>query len=86
MSPIWATNDREYKNKLFFSENELRFVGLSEVILNYEEIDLNQCPGDRQLNVFASTSVCDSTTKCLALPFYGLSQGLFIFLFVENYL
>ena len=56
----------------FFS---LRFVGLSEVILNYEELDINQCPGDRQLNAFASTSLCDSTVDCLPLALYGLQQG-----------
>lgn len=45
------------------------------MILNYEEIDINQCPGNRKRNVFRSTALCDSTTDCLALPFYGLTQG-----------
>lgn len=38
-------------------------------------MDVNQCPGDRQLNAFASTSLCDSTAECLALPYYGLKPG-----------
>jgi hypothetical protein len=75
MSPIWASNDYEYKNKLFVSTEPYRFVGLSEVVLNYEEVDINQCPGDRQLNAFSSTSLCDSTTRCKPTPFYGLSPG-----------
>ena len=45
------------------------------MILNYEEVDINQCPGDRKLNVFASTALCDSTTKCKSRALYGLSQG-----------
>ncbi len=48
---------------------------MSEVVLNYEELDINQCPGDRDLNVFASTSLCDSTTQCLPLANYGLQSG-----------
>lgn len=75
MSPIWASNDFEYKNKLFFNDQPLRFVGLSEVVLNFEEADINQCPGDRQLNAFSSTSLCDSTTECLPRSYYGLSPG-----------
>lgn len=74
-SPIWATNDFVYKNKIFYSREALRFVGLSEVVLNYEELDVNQCPGDRELNAFASTALCDSTTHCLPLPNYGLQSG-----------
>lgn len=98
MTPIWATNDREYKNRIFSTDAPLRllessnvlkiasffnfflisikrYVGLSEVILNYEEADINQCPGDRQINAFYSTSLCDSTAECLPLPFFGLNQG-----------
>lgn len=52
-----------------------RLAGLSEVVLNYEEVDINQCPGDRQLNAFSSTSLCDSTADCLPLPYYGLNPG-----------
>jgi hypothetical protein len=44
-------------------------------VLNYEEVDVNQCPGDRSLNAFSSTALCDSTTECLPLPYYGLTQG-----------
>ena len=65
MSPIYAKNHKEYKNRLFRSDEDTRFVGLSEVVLNYEELDINQCPGDRSLNVFASTALCDSTTRCV---------------------
>ena len=74
-SPIWATNDFHYKNRIYESKDPFRFVGLSEVVLNYEELDVNQCPGDRELNAFASTSLCDSTTNCLPLPLYGLQSG-----------
>lgn len=75
MTPIWATNDREYKNKLFATDSPLRYVGLSEIVLNYEEADVNQCPGDRQINAFYGTALCDSTSECLPLPFFGLNQG-----------
>ena len=44
-------------------------------MLNYEEIDINQCPGDRQLNAFSSTSLCDSTTDCQPVAYYGLNPG-----------
>lgn len=74
-APIWATNDHEYRNKLLINKNHNRFVGLSEVVLNFEELDVNQCPGDRTLNAFSSTSLCDSTADCLPLPMYGLAQG-----------
>lgn len=30
---------------------------------------------DRQLNAFGSTALCDSSTECLPLPFYGLTNG-----------
>ena len=63
MTPIWATNDYDYKNKVFLSHDHQRFVGLSEVVLNFEEVDINQCPGDRQMNAFSSTALCDSTTQ-----------------------
>jgi hypothetical protein len=75
MSPIWATNDKEYKNVVFLSNDQERYVGLSAVILNYEEMDINQCSGDRTLNAFRSTALCDSTTECLPLPMYGLNPG-----------
>lgn len=74
-APIWATNDFQYRNKIFFSRQSFRFVGLSEVVLNYEEMDVNQCPMDRQLNAFGSTALCDSTAECLPLPMYGLTSG-----------
>lgn len=48
---------------------------MSEVVLNYEELDINQCPGDRQLNAFSSTSLCDSTSECLPKTDYGLRPG-----------
>ncbi len=48
---------------------------MSEVVLNYEELDINQCPGDRDLNAFASTALCDSTTQCLVTAMYGLQSG-----------
>ena len=48
---------------------------MSEVVLNYEEIDINQCPDDRKLNAFASTALCDSTTECVPLGGYGMNQG-----------
>ena len=44
-------------------------------MLNYEEIDINQCAGDRKLNVFSSTALCDSSTQCLPLAYFGLQQG-----------
>lgn len=50
-------------------------MGLSEVVLNYEEVDVNQCPMDRSLNAFGSTALCDSTAECLPLPYYGLTNG-----------
>ena len=75
MHPIWATNDFEYRNKIFESNDHLRFVGLSEVVFNYEEMDVNQCPGDRQLSAFASTTLCDSSTECLPLSMFGLQPG-----------
>lgn len=74
-APIWATNDMQYRNRIFFSKDVLRFVGLSEVVLNYEELDVNQCPNDRQKNAFGSTSLCDSTAECLPLPYFGLNSG-----------
>ncbi|CAF0706838.1 unnamed protein product [Brachionus calyciflorus] len=74
-SPIWADNDHIYKNKIFYSPDQNRFVGLSEIVLNYEELDVNQCPGDRQLNAFSSTSLCDSTSECIPLPLFGLKPG-----------
>jgi hypothetical protein len=48
---------------------------LSEVVLNYEELDINQCPGDRQQNAFGSTSLCDTTTECLPVAYFGLMNG-----------
>jgi hypothetical protein len=45
------------------------------VVLNYEELDINQCPGDRELNAFSSTALCDSTTHCLPTAMYGLQSG-----------
>ena len=45
------------------------------MVLNYEEVDINQCPGDRQLNAFSSTSLCDSSAECLPLAYYGLNPG-----------
>lgn len=74
-APIWADNDFQYKNKLFFSNDVNRFVGLAELVLNYEETDINQCPGDRLLNAFSSTSLCDTTSNCLPKPYFGLKPG-----------
>lgn len=48
---------------------------MSEVVLNYEELDVNQCPNDRQKTAFGSTALCDSTAECLPLPYYGLNSG-----------
>lgn len=45
------------------------------MVLNYEETDINQCPGDRLLNAFSSTSLCDTTSNCLPLPYFGLKPG-----------
>ena len=44
MAPVWATNDHQYKNSLFRSVEPLRFVALSQVVLSYEHVDINQCP------------------------------------------
>ncbi|RNA19961.1 G-coupled receptor -like protein, partial [Brachionus plicatilis] len=74
-APIWADNDFQYKNKHFYSNDVHRFIGLTELVLNYEETDIDQCPEDRLLNAFASTSLCDTTSNCLALPYFGLKPG-----------
>lgn len=44
-------------------------------MLNYEELDVNQCPNDRQRNAFGSTALCDTTAECLPIPYYGLASG-----------
>jgi len=75
MTPIWASNDFEYTNKLFHNFERYRFVGISEVVLNFEEADINQCSGDRQLNAYSGTSLCDSTSECNPLWSYGLNTG-----------